>query len=102
MEVATYCEVCFLCGALFPRHGGRFVEIQWAEEDPGRDEVGPKKRWSRVRVCRRCGDDTGRAGGGSTTRRGLAVRLAVIPGADRWQTRKDRALVVEGVRKVKV
>jgi len=101
-EAGVYVEVCFGCGALVPRDCPGYLEIKWGVEDPGRDETTARVRTTRTRTCVRCRENLRRAGGLITRSAALEVQLSLIEPAEKWATRGDKVLVVEGVRRVKV
>lgn len=100
-EAGVYVEVCFTCGGLVPRDAPGYVEIRWGVEDPGRDEITARVRTTRCRVCVCCREDLRRVGGVVTRFNKLEVRLTLLQPAEKWATRGDKVLVVEGVRRLK-
>jgi len=101
-EAGVYVEVCFGCGALVPRDCPGALEIRWGVENPGRDETTARVRTTRARTCVRCRGDLRRLGGIVTRFKDIEVRLTLLEPAEKWATRGDKVLVVEGVRRVKL
>lgn len=100
-EAGVYVQVCFGCGALVPRDCPSVLEIRWGVEDPGGDEISARVRTTQTRACYRCREAL-RGHLGLITRIGkLEVQLTLLQPAEKWATRADKVIVVEGVRRVK-
>lgn len=98
-EAGVYVEVCVACGCLVPRDAPGYLEIRWGVENPGRDEITARVRTTRCRTCVRCREDLRRVGGLTATHGAVEVILTLLQPAEKWATRGDKVLVVEGVRR---
>lgn len=100
-EPGVYVEVCFVCGCLVARDSPGYIEIRWGVEDPGRDEITVRWRTTIVRLCVRDREALKRVGAIEARHGALEVRLTLLQPAEKWATRGDKTLVVEGVRRLK-